>query len=1458
MKDDPILSAKVQTLLGERGQQPDHAVRFRDLASLTDQLRNVAGEAGREAAQSLTGNSTGSATTAQQLAAQVAELREAADAASERARRAAFVAQQIREELDALTEGFAGDVTRLVERISNESAQNLATVRAQVQSDVSNLNSIVTADLNSLTTKVDLDAMRIWRSEDAITSIYDRLTGLQAWQFGTEKRLIDAGIRVDPASGTVRIAGIDAMSDRVSLTEISLNAVQSEIGLKASVTYVNETVSNALLDPTNIPIVEELTLRISSAEVALNGALASIELKANLLTVEDMEVRLQSAEVDIDALESAITLRVTQSEFEGVTSRLDAAEISLSALDAPTITATVQASRRVLADVDAANLGDLHALLQAHMDGVTERESIAIAQSQIRAYVEEGILAEASARTTLAAALDGAVGSLQQEMKLRIDTEAAVAAQITTLNTAMDGFTADLSANYYTRTDADIAIAAATTELKAELEGPEGSIGTLTATLNDDYYTAVETDSAISFATTALDTALRNPDGQIKATLLTGFYTRSEADTAISNASTSLRSAITRTAPVHGFGGGAADWTSSNVLAPEAAANLNTAWTVAGGKASITIGAANTNPLRARGVHPVREGERMRITVRARVVGGSGGTAGLQVQFVWIAGNEAWSSVSSQTNNLDLIAGAGWITHVVERNAPAGAGYLRPGLLFRGAQYAGGPVGEVEILRAESVAAASEVLATLTSDYYTITGADTAISNAVTEYNTSIRLPDGQIRGTILSNYYTKSGTDDAIAGQIQTFESQYFTTGGQVKATALTSYITTASANDAISASANTLNASINSVADSIQGFQRTMDALSVVTVGNAVTVALGGAALGQAATLIISEGATARSFSGFTNGASVQIPSTRALLFAGQRVKIGVLARRPATNAATRFGVAYSTNDNGNSGYIQSSQDLTTAWAWHVFHATIPQAVAGGPGYLGIYGDNSKTGKATEIAKVFIEIASVAGELPEINTLSGQVTDIRGLNLSQLTGTAFGALLTQLNVQADGTSATVTTQGSAIATLQSGASAGYLIKAQAGGAVSLLDLIAADGSSGTVSVARLKADDILLDGSVAARQLVITEFDGNSVPNGRFLRGDLRGWSNIPTTFALAARSAATDPGGQSAPTDFYLRITTSSALQTATMAEKVAAKPGDRFHVRFAYATEGSGTRSVGMRVLLDWYDAAGALISTSNVGVFGASATAWANFAEDVTAPAGAASVNLFLRRGNGGSGFGLVTNIEVTRQRDGRTFLTPNSITTNQIDTVDFNAAGLAVFGGTLQSSNYVAGANGAGWKIDNAGNAEFGTLALREGAVSATQAVEVAGPLSSSSTAWVTIASMVVTPTSNRPFIVWYSGAFTAQGQYSEPGPGEPSYLSGYANSSEYRLLWRGATIRQRFVAGPDRGLLVHLSDVKLVTPGGTTAGTLELQFRRGNGTSGSTGTVTASEATLVVTELKR
>lgn len=101
--------------------------------------------------------------------------------------------------------------------------------------------------------------------------------------------------------------------------------------------------------------------------------------------------------------------------------------------------------------------------------------------------------------------------------------------------------------------------------------------------------------------------------------------------------------------------------------------------------------------------------------------------------------------------------------------------------------------------------------------------------------------------------------------------------------------------------------------------------------------------------------------------------------------------------------------------------------------------------------------------------------------------------------------------------TEASVTTLETAVVDLQGNASAGYLIKAQAGSEVSLIDLIAADGSAGSVSVAKISATTILLNGSVTTQHL-----DANSVTADKISVTSLSAISATLGLFKSAASGA------------------------------------------------------------------------------------------------------------------------------------------------------------------------------------------------------------------------------------------------------------------------------------------------------------------------------------------------
>ncbi|MGN0970884.1 MAG: phage tail protein, partial [Aristaeellaceae bacterium] len=110
---------------------------------------------------------------------------------------------------------------------------------------------------------------------------------------------------------------ITLMSNRIELIakEMEINAEQ--IALKASSEEVGE-----------------LTRRMSTAEIAIDGANARIDLKANQTTVDSLSTRVSSAEVAIDGANAAIALKASQSDVTALTNRVSSAEVAIDGANA--------------------------------------------------------------------------------------------------------------------------------------------------------------------------------------------------------------------------------------------------------------------------------------------------------------------------------------------------------------------------------------------------------------------------------------------------------------------------------------------------------------------------------------------------------------------------------------------------------------------------------------------------------------------------------------------------------------------------------------------------------------------------------------------------------------------------------------------------------------------------------------------------------------------------------------------------------------------------------------------------------------------------------------------------------------------------------------------------------------------------------------------------------------------
>ncbi len=576
--------------------------------------------------------------------------------------------------------------------------------------------------------------------------------------------------------------------------------------------------------------------------------------------------------------------------------------------------------------------------------------------------------------------------------------------------------------------------------------------------------------------------------------------------------------------------------------------------------------------------------------------------------------------------------------------------------------------------------------ARLTQDYYTSAGTDGAISAATTSLQSTMEGPGGSVtaaqdaaqaasdlagsKGKVLYQSAAPAAADrgaqnlwidttsasntpkrwngtawvavtDKVATDAAAAAAAAQNSVNSLSATLTQDYYTRASTDSAISKARQELEAEISSVEQSTAAFHEVLNAHDPAKVGAAVGASTGAAALGQTGTVLITENATARDAGGATNGYYLSIPTDKALQFAARRIKVSVLARRPSTNAATAFGVSYSTAEVGNSGAISFA--LSTNWAWHTFYYDVPPPLAGGFDYIGIFGDDSKTGKATEVARVQVEIAAEAAALPEISELQGDITNIYALDANGLNGTVFGAMLNELNVAGNGKIAGVDNFGTAMADLHGNVSASYLLRARAGGQTGELEVVAWDDASGGGSAIFLSAEYIFAKGTLSANLLTVGNND-NLLSNTDYADGlisflqNTNGASGAETAMSIRPSTASWTDGVR--PVLELGQLGSSAAGFSDVIFRRVLGHGGLGFiEVEPSESYEFSAyvsTHRCTAQMYVQWRNAANTVVSTDVLPIpeDGGSSTdplSWQRPFLIKKAPASAKFANLFIRK-----------------------------------------------------------------------------------------------------------------------------------------------------------------------------------------------------------------------------------
>ncbi|MBN2628946.1 MAG: DUF1983 domain-containing protein [Rhodobacteraceae bacterium] len=358
---------------------------------------------------------------------------------------------------EALTEAMA--VRGAADARADEVLANATALIEGLRDDVGGDVAAIRDDL-ALSLPREIDTGR------AVETLAERLAWLTLQLSQARTDMADAGIYIDPTAGRARIEAVARIDTAISEVSVVLDAIQSEISLRATYSDLTSAITAAQLDPADLPELDDLRGRISDAEITISGLEGAIDLKADTTTLDGISVRVTDAELQIDSLSDEIALRVETTTFDALESRVGTAEVTLGTLDAPGLTLAVSDSRAALELTDdlAANL--LRDILQGRATRQTAQADIAYAQQDMRALVNEDRTSIASLQTQLGVAAAGAAAAVAAEASVRASETAAAAASVLVLSAQVNDPATGLAATRATVNEQQTALA--TLEGRAE------------------------------------------------------------------------------------------------------------------------------------------------------------------------------------------------------------------------------------------------------------------------------------------------------------------------------------------------------------------------------------------------------------------------------------------------------------------------------------------------------------------------------------------------------------------------------------------------------------------------------------------------------------------------------------------------------------------------------------------------------------------------------------------------------------------------------------------------------------------------------------------------------------------------------------------------------------------------------------------------------------------------------
>lgn len=345
--------------------------------------------------------------------------------------------------LDAIAQARAeGEAARLeAAQAIGHADQAVADLRGET------LEALELLDGDLGAARADLAAMR--PDQRAVAARVEALSGALTSALlavsAAQTRMADAGIHLDPESGRARIEAVSRLDGALSAVSLSLDALRSEVALRATHAELNAAISEAVLDPSQIPVVEDLSAAIGAAQLELDGLAATVAASASRVELEGFAATLTEARTDLDAALAALSNVVTRDEFDDAAGRLVSVEQTLSAMDGASYRLALSDAMVQGRRLDDAARASVQALLQGYAAREITRADLAYLGQDLRALVGEDRTAIANLRTELGVAIEDLTARAETEIETRASEDAALAHRLDTLDAAL-GQTASATA----------------------------------------------------------------------------------------------------------------------------------------------------------------------------------------------------------------------------------------------------------------------------------------------------------------------------------------------------------------------------------------------------------------------------------------------------------------------------------------------------------------------------------------------------------------------------------------------------------------------------------------------------------------------------------------------------------------------------------------------------------------------------------------------------------------------------------------------------------------------------------------------------------------------------------------------------------------------------------------------------------------------------------------------------